>query len=186
LYFRYLQKPYFPLSAGIFSQTRKKILGQAWAAVATGGTIGAMLWYQGESDTVRLADTYGRRMGSLVHGFHADLAKTDLSGSSKLDSLQGQHTNVVRNVQKRLRLQDVRFVDVTRLPRARGRRSATHHPGSGSSWAYAQPQSYLDYGTKKPLDTTSTRNPRLMERLLRTELTGMRGCAGLAEFPNHP
>jgi hypothetical protein len=163
LVFSVFTKTVFSAACRYFFPNQKKIFGQAWAAVATGGTIGAMLWYQGESDTVRLADTYGRRMGSLVHGFHADLAKTDLSGSSKLDSLQGQHTNVVRNVQKGLRLQDVRFVDVTRLPRARGRRSATHHPGSGSSWAYAQPQSYLDYGTKKPLDTTSTRNPRLTE-----------------------
>jgi hypothetical protein len=29
-------------------------------------------------------------------------------------------------------------------------------------------------------------NPRPTDMLLRTELTDMRGCAGLAEFSNHP
>lgn len=52
-----------------------EMLRRARVAVETGGRIGALLWYQGESDTVRWSDAteYGRRMGMLVRDLRADL-----------------------------------------------------------------------------------------------------------------
>jgi hypothetical protein len=49
-------------------------------ALETGGRIGAVLWYQGESDTVRWADAneYARRMAMLVRNLRADLAMPHL------------------------------------------------------------------------------------------------------------
>ena len=52
-----------------------QMLRRARVAVETGGRIGALLWYQGESDTLRWSDAneYGRRMGMLVRDIRADL-----------------------------------------------------------------------------------------------------------------
>jgi hypothetical protein len=57
------------------TQLYAEMLRRARVAVETGGRIGALLWYQGESDTVRWSDAteYGRRMGMLVRDLRADL-----------------------------------------------------------------------------------------------------------------
>jgi hypothetical protein len=56
------------------------MLRRARVAVETGGRIGALLWYQGESDTVRWSDAneYGRRMAMLVRQIRADLGMPHL------------------------------------------------------------------------------------------------------------
>ena len=51
-------------------------IARARAAVAAGGgTLGAVLWFQGESDTIELDDAtaYGGRMERLVNDLRADL-----------------------------------------------------------------------------------------------------------------
>jgi hypothetical protein len=56
-------------------------VARARAAVdAGGGTLGAVLWFQGESDTIELDDAtaYGGRMERLVNDFRADLGLPDL------------------------------------------------------------------------------------------------------------
>ncbi|GJN11981.1 hypothetical protein PR202_ga30221 [Eleusine coracana subsp. coracana] len=56
-------------------------VARARAAVdAGGGTIGAVLWFQGESDTIELHDAtaYGGRMERLVNDFRADLGLPNL------------------------------------------------------------------------------------------------------------
>jgi hypothetical protein len=65
------------------------MLRRARVAVETGGRIGALLWYQGESDTVRWSDAneYGRRMAVLVRQIRADL------GMPHLLVIQVYHSN---------------------------------------------------------------------------------------------
>jgi hypothetical protein len=50
------------------------------AVAAGGGTLGAVLWFQGESDTIELDDAtaYGGRMERLVNDFRADLGMPNL------------------------------------------------------------------------------------------------------------
>jgi len=50
------------------------------ALAAGGGTLGAVLWFQGENDTIELDDTtaYGGRMERLVNDLQADLGIPDL------------------------------------------------------------------------------------------------------------
>ena len=50
------------------------------ALAAGGGTLAAVLWFQGESDTIELDDAtaYGGRMERLVNDFRADLGIPDL------------------------------------------------------------------------------------------------------------
>jgi hypothetical protein len=62
------------------SELYEDMVRRARVAVETGGRIGAVLWYQGESDTVRWADAneYERRMGMLVRELRADLAMPHL------------------------------------------------------------------------------------------------------------
>jgi len=50
------------------------------ALAAGGGTLAAVLWFQGESDTIELDDAtaYGGRMERLVNDFRADLDIPDL------------------------------------------------------------------------------------------------------------
>jgi hypothetical protein len=57
-----------------------QMLRRARVALETGGRLGALLWYQGESDTVRWSDAaeYGRRMGMLVRDLRADLGAPHL------------------------------------------------------------------------------------------------------------
>ncbi|XP_039781637.1 probable carbohydrate esterase At4g34215 isoform X3 [Panicum virgatum] len=96
-----------------------QMLRRARVAVETGGRIGALLWYQGESDTLRWSDAneYGRRMGMLVRDIRADLGIPHLLVIQVgLASGLGQYTQVVREAQKGIKLRNVRFVDAMGLP----------------------------------------------------------------------
>ncbi|KAM0902490.1 hypothetical protein ACQ4PT_019272 [Festuca glaucescens] len=129
---------------------------RARAAVETGGRIGAVLWYQGESDTVRWADAnaYGQRMGSLVRDLRADLAMPDLLVIQVgLASGLGEYTQVVREAQKGLALPNVRFVDAMGLPLQDDQLHLTTQ--AQVQLGHMLAQSYLDHGTTKPLRTTS-------------------------------
>ncbi|KQK12003.1 probable carbohydrate esterase At4g34215 isoform X1 [Brachypodium distachyon] len=121
---------------------------RARVAVETGGRIGAVLWYQGESDTVRWADanSYGRRMAMLVRDLRADLAMPHLLLIQVgLASGLGQYTEVVREAQKGLRLHNVRFVDAMGLPFQDGHLHLNTQ--AQVQLGHMLAQSYLDYGT---------------------------------------
>ncbi|XP_022680669.1 probable carbohydrate esterase At4g34215 [Setaria italica] len=81
-----------------------QMLRRARVALETGGRIGALLWYQGESDTVRWSDAneYGRRMGMFVRDIHADLGIPHLLVIQVgLASGLGHYTQLVREVAPR-------------------------------------------------------------------------------------
>ncbi|XP_016481569.2 putative carbohydrate esterase At4g34215 [Nicotiana tabacum] len=96
-----------------------QLVRRAKAAVRGGGVIRAMLWYQGESDTVRKtdADAYRGRMQKFVTDLRNDL------GISKLLIIQvalasgGKHyTGIVREAQLKLGLPNIITVDAQWLP----------------------------------------------------------------------
>ncbi|KAG8061890.1 hypothetical protein GUJ93_ZPchr0003g16692 [Zizania palustris] len=96
------------------SELYADLVRRARVAVETGGRIGAVLWYQGESDTVRWADAteYGRRMVMLVRDLRSDLAMPHLLLLQVgLASGLGQYTEIVREAQEGVKLRNVRFVD---------------------------------------------------------------------------
>ncbi|PAN43931.1 hypothetical protein PAHAL_9G004100 [Panicum hallii] len=128
-----------------------EMLRRARVAVETGGRIGALLWYQGESDTVRWSDAneYGRRMGMLVRDIRADLGIPHLLVIQVgLASGLGQYTQVVREAQKGIKLRNVRFVDAMGLPLQDGHLhlSTQAQVQLGNMLA----QSYLNYGHAHP------------------------------------
>ncbi|XP_051220855.1 probable carbohydrate esterase At4g34215 [Lolium perenne] len=134
------------------SELYTAMLRRARAAVETGGRIGAVLWYQGESDTVRLADAnaYGQRVGSLVRDLRADLAMPDLLVIQVgLASGLGEYTQVVREAQKGFALPNVRFVDAMRLPLQDDHLHLTTQ--AQVQLGHMLAQSYLDHGATKPL-----------------------------------
>jgi hypothetical protein len=136
------------------SELYTAMVRRARAAVGAGGRIGAVLWYQGESDTVRLADAdaYGRRMSSLVADLRADLAMPDLLimqvGLAPGLGL-GQYTGVVKEAQRGLALPNVRFVDAMGLPLEDDQLHLTTK--AQVQLGHMLAQSYLDHGTTKPL-----------------------------------
>ncbi|KAJ1269844.1 hypothetical protein BS78_06G009000 [Paspalum vaginatum] len=89
------------------------------ALAAGGGTLGAVLWFQGESDTIELDDAtaYGGRMERLVHDLRADLGIPDLLVIQVgLASGEGNYTDIVREAQKNIELPNVVLVDAMGLP----------------------------------------------------------------------
>ncbi|KAL6650261.1 hypothetical protein ACP70R_009186 [Stipagrostis hirtigluma subsp. patula] len=89
------------------------------AVAAGGGTLGAVLWYQGESDTVELDDAtaYGGRMERLVADLRDDLGVPDLLVIQVgLASGEGNYTDIVREAQKNINLPNVILVDAMGLP----------------------------------------------------------------------
>ncbi|KAE9586828.1 hypothetical protein Lal_00004792 [Lupinus albus] len=89
------------------------------ASLNDGGSVQALLWYQGESDTVNLNDaqSYKRR----VHKFFLDV-RNDLQYpllpiiQVALASGQGSYINIVRQAQWDIVLQNLRTVDAMGLP----------------------------------------------------------------------
>lgn len=127
-----------------------EMLRRARVAVETGGRIGALLWYQGESDTVRWSDAteYGRRMGMLVRDLRADLGIPHLLVIQVgLASGLGQYTQVVRDAQKGIKLRNVRFVDAMGLPLQDGHLHLSTQAQIQLGRMLAQ--SYLNYGTSQ-------------------------------------
>ncbi|KAG2570339.1 probable carbohydrate esterase At4g34215 [Panicum virgatum] len=89
------------------------------ALAAGGGTLAAVLWFQGESDTIELDDAtaYGGRMERLVNDFRADLDIPDLLVIQVgLASGEGNYTDIVREGQKNIKLPNVILVDAIGLP----------------------------------------------------------------------
>lgn len=124
------------------------LVRRARVAVETGGRIGAVLWYQGESDTVRWADAneYGRRMVMLVRDLRADLGMPRLLLIQVgLASGLGQYTEIVREAQKGIKLRNVRFVDAKGLPLQDGHLHLSTQAQVQLGRMLAQ--SYLNYGT---------------------------------------
>uniref|UniRef100_J3LUY7 Sialate O-acetylesterase domain-containing protein n=1 Tax=Oryza brachyantha TaxID=4533 RepID=J3LUY7_ORYBR len=124
------------------------LVRRARVALETGGRIGAVLWYQGESDTVRLADAneYGRRMLMLVRDLRADLAMPHLLLIQVgLASGLGQYTEIVREAQKGLKLRNVRFVDAKGLPLQDGHLHLSTQ--AQVQLGHMLAQAYLNYGT---------------------------------------
>uniref|UniRef100_A0ACD5XAD2 Uncharacterized protein n=1 Tax=Avena sativa TaxID=4498 RepID=A0ACD5XAD2_AVESA len=129
------------------SELYTDMVRRAKVAVETGGRVGAVLWYQGESDTVRWADAneYGRRMGMLVRDLRADLAMPHLLLIQVgLASGLGQYTEVVREAQKSLKLRNVRFVDAMGLPFQDGHLHLNTQ--AQVQLGHMLAQSYLTYG----------------------------------------
>ncbi|KAL6638583.1 hypothetical protein ACP70R_023694 [Stipagrostis hirtigluma subsp. patula] len=132
------------------SQLYSDMLRRARVAVETGGRIGALLWYQGESDTVRWSDAaeYGRRMGMLVRDLRADLGIPHLLVIQVgLASGLGQYTEVVREAQKGIKLRNVRFVDAKGLPLQDGHLHLSTQ--AQVQLGHMLAQSYLNYGTSR-------------------------------------
>ncbi|KAM0899040.1 hypothetical protein ACQ4PT_021550 [Festuca glaucescens] len=133
------------------SELYEDMVRRARVAVETGGRIGAVLWYQGESDTVRWADAneYARRMGMLVRELRADLAMPHLLLIQVgLASGLGQYTEVVREAQKGLKLRNVRFVDAMGLPFQDGHLHLNTQ--AQVQLGHMLAQSYLTYGNAHP------------------------------------
>ncbi|KAG8083168.1 hypothetical protein GUJ93_ZPchr0015g6693 [Zizania palustris] len=90
------------------------------AAVADGGgNLGAVLWFQGESDTIEIDDaqSYGAKMERLVADLRADLELPNLLVIQVgLASGEGNYTDIVREAQKNIVLPNVLLVDAMGLP----------------------------------------------------------------------
>ncbi|KAM0825868.1 hypothetical protein ACQ4PT_069255 [Festuca glaucescens] len=90
------------------------------AAVADGGgALGALLWFQGESDTIEADDarSYGGKMERLVADFRADLGLPNLLVIQVgLASGEGNYTDIVREAQQNVNLPNVIYVDAMGLP----------------------------------------------------------------------
>uniref|UniRef100_A0A0E0KM52 Sialate O-acetylesterase domain-containing protein n=1 Tax=Oryza punctata TaxID=4537 RepID=A0A0E0KM52_ORYPU len=95
-------------------------VARARAAVADGGgAIGAVLWFQGESDTIEMDDarSYGGKMERLVADLRADLRLPNLLVIQVgLASGEGNYTGIVREAQKNINLPNVLLVDAMGLP----------------------------------------------------------------------
>ncbi|TKV90074.1 hypothetical protein SEVIR_9G004500v4 [Setaria viridis] len=124
-----------------------QMLRRARVALETGGRIGALLWYQGESDTVRWSDAneYGRRMGMFVRDIRADLGIPHLLVIQVgLASGLGHYTQLVREAQKGIKLRNVRFVDAMGLPLQDGHLHLSTQ--AQVQLGHMLAQSYLNYG----------------------------------------
>ncbi|XP_058727155.1 probable carbohydrate esterase At4g34215 [Vicia villosa] len=87
-------------------------------SVKNGGVIRALLWYQGESDTVREEDAtiYKRRMKRFIMNIRSDLKLPNLLVIQvALASGQGKFTNMIRYAQLSIKLPNVMCVDAKGL-----------------------------------------------------------------------
>ncbi|KAI5393227.1 probable carbohydrate esterase At4g34215 [Lathyrus oleraceus] len=83
-----------------------------------GGVIRALIWYQGESDTVREEDAkaYKGRMESFIQNIRSDLKLPNLLVIQvALASGDGKFINMVRNAQLSIKLPNVRCADAKGL-----------------------------------------------------------------------
>ncbi|CAN8268127.1 unnamed protein product [Cochlearia groenlandica] len=98
----------------------EKTLRRAKAAVASGGgSYGAVLWYQGESDTVDMVDAsvYKMRLVKFFNDLRSDLDQPNLPIIQvALASGKGPYINEVRKAQLETKLENVHCVDAMGLP----------------------------------------------------------------------
>ncbi|CAM0947836.1 unnamed protein product [Alopecurus aequalis] len=89
-----------------------RMVTRARAAVAGTGELAAMLWFQGEADTIRRedAEAYAGRMEALLRDVRQDLAAPDLL------VIQGKFVELVREAQRAVRAPNLRYVDAKGLP----------------------------------------------------------------------
>ncbi|WVZ61345.1 hypothetical protein U9M48_011241 [Paspalum notatum var. saurae] len=81
--------------------------------------LAALLWYQGEADTIRRQDAglYTARMEAFVRDVRRDLAAPDLLVIQVgLATGQGRFVDLVRDAQRKVSLPNVRYVDAKGLP----------------------------------------------------------------------
>ncbi|KAH7687017.1 SGNH hydrolase protein [Dioscorea alata] len=97
----------------------ERMVRRAKAAVEEGGgRVGAVLWYQGESDTEERAEAeaYAGRMARLVRDLREDLGQPGLLVIQvALASGEGNFTEIVREAQKGIKLPNVLCVDAEGL-----------------------------------------------------------------------
>ncbi|KAI3758861.1 hypothetical protein L6452_06433 [Arctium lappa] len=96
-----------------------QLVTRAKAARSGGGSILAVLWYQGESDTVNEVDAknYKRRLANLFNNLRADLGSPLLPiVHVAIGSGQGSLVETVRKAQLETKLRKVRCVDAKGLP----------------------------------------------------------------------
>ncbi|KAK3425552.1 hypothetical protein EUGRSUZ_F02296 [Eucalyptus grandis] len=96
-----------------------QLMRRARAGTNDGGTIKALLWYQGESDTVEESDAvqYKGRLEKFFTDVRTDLQSPELPiFQVAIASGQGRFTDTVRKVQLGLDLPNVRTVDAKGLP----------------------------------------------------------------------
>ncbi|XP_066366625.1 probable carbohydrate esterase At4g34215 [Miscanthus floridulus] len=97
-----------------------RMLARARAAVANGSSrLAALLWYQGEADTIRRqdADVYTSRMEAFVRDVRRDLGMPDLLVIQVgLATGQGKFVDIVREAQRRVSLPNVKYVEAKGLP----------------------------------------------------------------------
>ncbi|KAJ4734259.1 hypothetical protein LUZ62_018158 [Rhynchospora pubera] len=96
----------------------QQMIDRTKAAFASGGKIGAVLWYQGESDTVKYEDaySYGARLKKLINDLRVDLNLPHLLFIQVgLASGEGPYIKIVRKAQKEIRLPNVKYVDALGL-----------------------------------------------------------------------
>lgn len=83
------------------------------------GKLAALLWYQGEADTIKREDAelYTGRMETFVRDVRRDLAMPDLLVIQVgLATGQGKFIELVREAQKGVKLPNVKYVDAKGLP----------------------------------------------------------------------
>ncbi|XP_021745309.1 probable carbohydrate esterase At4g34215 [Chenopodium quinoa] len=101
-----------------------QLVTRAKAAMIGGGRTRAVLWYQGEADTVKLEDAkaYGGRMENFISDLRSDLGDLSLLIIQvALASGEGTYVKAVREAQLGIKLPNVKTVD------AKGLRLKTDH-----------------------------------------------------------
>ncbi|KAG9135208.1 hypothetical protein Leryth_013496 [Lithospermum erythrorhizon] len=101
------------------SHLYNQLLRRSAAALGSGGRIRAVIWYQGESDTLNHVDAnlYKRRLHRFINHFRSDLHFPSLQLILVvLASGEGPYVEVVREAQLGTHLPNVRHVDAKGLP----------------------------------------------------------------------
>uniref|UniRef100_A0ACD6AC99 Uncharacterized protein n=1 Tax=Avena sativa TaxID=4498 RepID=A0ACD6AC99_AVESA len=89
------------------------------ARAAGTGKIAAMLWFQGETDTIKKEDAlaYAGRMEAMVRDVRQDLAMPDLLVIQVgIATGQGKFVDLVRKAQLEVKLPNLKYVDAKGLP----------------------------------------------------------------------
>uniref|UniRef100_A0A0E0KLS9 Sialate O-acetylesterase domain-containing protein n=1 Tax=Oryza punctata TaxID=4537 RepID=A0A0E0KLS9_ORYPU len=100
----------------------QRMVTRARAAMATAtatATTAALLWYQGEADTIRRedAEVYAGKMEAMVRDLRRDLALPELLVIQVgIATGQGKFVEAVREAQKAVRLPWLKYVDAKGLP----------------------------------------------------------------------
>ncbi|XP_010688553.2 probable carbohydrate esterase At4g34215 [Beta vulgaris subsp. vulgaris] len=101
------------------SHLYNQLLKRAWASLRDGGTIQALVWYQGESDTLfkQTAEAYKRRLLQFFLDFRTDLQSPMLPIIQvAITSGEGRFIEEVRQAQMEVDLLNFETVDAKGLP----------------------------------------------------------------------